>query len=354
MRSTVLCCAALAGAAFVGSFPSQSHAQNLNQVIAPENRAFDFGAVARAASTEHRFVIKNPFDANLHIRSVRASCGCTTPMIENDTIPPGGEGAVLARFNTGSFTGQRSATITVSIDRPVHTELQLTVQGYIRSDIVFTPGEVSFGAVPEGAAQTRELTLNYAGRQDWAVTHITSPAEFITATFEERERAGGRVSYKLNVQLADDAPAGFFQNQLVLHTNDRRLTSVPLRVAFTVEPALQSSPVSIALGRVKPGEPVAQRLVLKGQEPFTIEEIMSEQAEIRFEQDTMAKRAFVLNLIVTPRNLPPTNQPNPDDVRGELLVRTSLLPEPLRIPLSFTLERQGGQSPSEVALNIID
>ena len=333
-----------------------SFAQNLNEVVAPESRSHDFGVVARAANTEHRFVFTNPFKSELNIRSVRASCGCTTPIIETQRIPPGGEGAVLARFNTGSFTGQRSATITVTIDRPMFAELQLNVKGYIRSDIVTTPGEAAFGAVPQGAAATREITLNYAGRQDWAITEVSSPNEFVSASFEEVERGGGRVSYKLNVQLAPNTPAGFFQNQLILRTNDRRMTSVPLRVTAQVESPLEVAPTQLALGRVKPGEPISQRLVLKGRDEFTVEEISCEQAEIRTELDNAAKRAFILNLIVTPKDVPRNaEQADPDAVNSELVIRTTLQPEPLRIPLTFTLERQGGQAAAaEVAINSID
>lgn len=336
MRSIVLCCAVVACAA------GMCTAQNLNQVIPPEARAHDFGVVARAANTEHRFELSNPFNSNLHIRSVRASCGCTTPIVETETIPPGGKGSILARFNTGSFTGQRSASLTVTIDSPVFTELQLNVQGYIRSDIVFSPGEVSFGAVPQGEPQSRELVLNYAGRQDWAMTEISSPADFIKVTFAETERATNRVSYKLNVQLTEAAPAGFFQNQLIVKTNDRRLTSVPLKVSVTVEPALQAAPQMLALGNVKPGEPVTQKLVVKGREPFVIQDISCDHAEIRFEKDETAKRAFILNLVITPREQPEAVDAANGDVVSAILIKTSLQDDPLKLPMNFKLERQAG------------
>ncbi|MEZ6078390.1 MAG: DUF1573 domain-containing protein [Pirellulaceae bacterium] len=72
----------------------------------PEARMHDFGTVARAANTEHRFYVKNNHSSDMHISSIRASCGCTTPIVETEWIKPGETGSILARFNTGTFTGK--------------------------------------------------------------------------------------------------------------------------------------------------------------------------------------------------------------------------------------------------------
>ena len=50
-----------------------------------EVRSHDFGSVARDAKTEYEFVLQNIYEEDVHIASVRASCGCTTPSITNHT-----------------------------------------------------------------------------------------------------------------------------------------------------------------------------------------------------------------------------------------------------------------------------
>ncbi len=337
MRSALLSCA------IVAQSISFSHAQSLDQVIAPAVRSHDFGTVARAANTEHRFELFNPFSSDLHIRAVRASCGCTTAIVETETIKAGEKGSILARFNTGSHMGQKGATLTVSIDKPFFTELQLNVKGYIRSDVVLSPGEAAFGNTPEGEPRQLELLLNYVGRSDWAVTNIVSPVDFVTATFEEAQRSAGKVTYKIAVQLAADAPAGFLQNQLILHTNDRRLTTLPIRLLASVEPTLQISPQSFAFGNVKPGEPIQQRIVLRGREPFRVLEITSEQAEIRFEKDESPKKAHLINIIVAPHSSGVTG-----DVNGQLLLKTDLQDEPVKVQMNYKLEDQSPQPPAEI------
>ncbi|MFM8401774.1 MAG: DUF1573 domain-containing protein, partial [Pirellula sp.] len=46
----------------------------------------DFGTVSRNAKAEHSFVIENCFEEDVHIASVRSSCGCTSPVATKPTL----------------------------------------------------------------------------------------------------------------------------------------------------------------------------------------------------------------------------------------------------------------------------
>lgn len=347
MRPCSLQCAIVAILVSASSYQTSTAQQNwLRQAIAPENRIHDFGTVARAANTEHRFYIKNVLDQEMHIRSVRASCGCTTPIIETKTIAPGETGSILARFNTGTFTGQKKATLTVSIDRPYYTELQLNVGGYIRSDIVLSPGEIQFGQLSEGDGKSIQLFLDYAGRNDWKLEQITSPHPFVAAKFEEVSRSAGRIRYSIQADLTADAPIGFLQNQLVLHTNDRRMTSVPLRFNADIKPSIELSPQKITLGDIKPGASSRQRLVVKGQRPFRILDITSDAAQIDFEPTSELKKAHLVNIVITPQNTAITDSGlHLSESKGQILIKTDLADEPLKMGLTFKFVTQ---SPSPV------
>lgn len=335
MRPCSFGCAVFA-TIFCASWQSAASAQDwLSRAIPAEHRSHDFGTVARSARTEHRFTINNVSERELHIRSVRASCGCTTPIVETETIPPGESGTILARFNTGTFTGQKKATLTVTIDRPFFTELQLNVQGYIRSDVVLHPGEIEFGQVPEGDSKVTKVTLDYAGRSDWKIERIESPLGFVQAQFEEVSRSNGRIQYKITAEVDPKAPVGFLQNHFILHTNDRRLKTVPVLFNGTIQPAIQFSPQNLSLGRVKPGEPISQRLVIKGRQPFRILDIRSDVAEIRFDPTDQAKSAHLLNIVVAPKR-----QQTEKKVQSHVLLYTDLDDTPLKLGLSFEIATQ--------------
>jgi hypothetical protein len=115
-----------------------------------QETSHDFGVVARGAKSEHRFVLQNLYEEDVHIAGVRTSCGCTTPQISKQLLKTWEKGEIVATYNTRSFLGSRGATITVTIDRPYYAEVQLQISGYIRSDVVFDPGSVNFGEVEQG------------------------------------------------------------------------------------------------------------------------------------------------------------------------------------------------------------
>jgi len=277
----------------------------------------DFGTVARAAKTEFRFEFVNPYSQAIHVRSVRTSCGCTTPIIETENVEPGARGSILARFNTGTHTGARSATITVSFDRPQYTEIQLNVKGYIRSDVVFNPGEVAFGTIREAQESTSTVDVDYAGRSDWKIVDVTSQDSFISIKADEMSRSGGRVKYRLAVTANAQAPSGLLQTEIIVQTNDRNLTRIPIKVNANIQADVAVTPQTMALGNLQPGDSIRQVVIVRGYQPFHIVEINSREFDIRFDPIAEAKPLHTLPLTLSPKN-------GTGEVKGKIFVKTDL------------------------------
>ena len=86
----------------------------------------------------------------MHIAGVRASCGCTTPRIEKETLKTYEKGAIIAHINSESFLGSQGATLTVTIDKPQYAEVQLQVKVYVYSDVLLEPASIALGSVERG------------------------------------------------------------------------------------------------------------------------------------------------------------------------------------------------------------
>ena len=99
----------------------------------------DFESVARGSKVQHRFVFTNLYKEDVHISSVRSSCGCTTAEFTDRPLKTYEKGEVIATLNTRSYSGQRSATLTVTFDQPFYAEVQLLVTGFVRTDVVLDP-----------------------------------------------------------------------------------------------------------------------------------------------------------------------------------------------------------------------
>ena len=230
----------------------------------------DFGNVARYAKTEYRFQIKNLYLEDMHITSVRASCGCTTPTITKRTLKSGETAELIAKFNTHRFVGRHAATVTVRFGSPFSAEVRVKVKGYIRRDVTFDPSRIELGTVPAGQSVEHKVRVNYAGRSDWKITEVQVPNEHFEAKAVEVSRRGGRVTYELQVALRGDAPAGYVNGRITLVTNDRGNTSLPLSVEGRIVSAITVSPATLQLGDVQPGQSVTKQLVVRAPGPFRI------------------------------------------------------------------------------------
>lgn len=247
-----------------------------------DGQAHDFGNVARGATVEYQFELSNLYQEDVHISGVRSSCGCTTPKILNDTLKTYEKGAILATFNTRSFLGQRSATLTVTIDKPFFAEVQLRVKGYIRSDIVLTPGGVELGSVDYGSPVEKTVEIAYAGRGNWKILDVKPASDYLEASVEETARSSSRVAYRLTVRLKDDAPAGYIKEQLILVTNDVRAKEFPVDIEGRVVSELTVSPASLFLGALAPGQKATKQLVVQGKKPFKIVAMGCEEPGFEF------------------------------------------------------------------------
>ncbi len=263
-----------------GSWPC--HAQEWARKMF-EVTEHDFGTVARSAQAEFAFVLKNIYTEEIHIAGVRSSCGCTLPRVEQEWLKTYEQGAVIAKFNTQAFQGRRGATLTVTFDKPYFAEVQLHVRGYIRSDVVFDPGSVQFGAVDQGSGADAQVSVVYSGWGDWQITDVRSPNPHLQAEIVRRRGTSGRAVYDLQVHLDEQTPPGYFQEHLLLVTNDRNQPHVPLLVEGRVVSGVTISPDSLFLGVVSPGQTVTKRLVVKGKRPFRILAVKCDDPNFRCE-----------------------------------------------------------------------
>jgi hypothetical protein len=311
-----------------------------------KSTSHDFGTVAKAAKTEHRFFFDNPYATPVHVKSVRTSCGCTTPIIETETVPSGGRGSILARFNTNTHSGARAATVTVTFDKPSFGEVQLHVKGYIRTDVVFQPGEVSFGTLSQGQSKEIQVVVDYAGRSDWQITHVRCDEAFIQIERKEKLRQNGRVQYVMNVRFNGDAPAGPLQSEIVLQTNDRNLTTVPLSLTAMVLSEISVTPNLLSLGDVSLDDSIKQLLVLKAQQPFKVLAIESEQFNIESNPLSLdAKTLHTLPLVLQPRSADGIG-----DTRGKIQIRTDREEKPLmEIDVIYRIKPQAEKAPVQTS-----
>jgi hypothetical protein len=283
----------------------------------------DFGTVARGADTVYKFQAKNIYKQDIELMSVRSSCGCTTPTIDKKVLKTGDIGYVTATFNTRTFTGVHGATLTVEVrwndgGNWRHAEGQLRVDGNIRGDVVFTPGAVKFESVDQGSKAEEKVDVTYAGRSDWKVTDVRGASDALEVELTQTQRYTGRVSYQLLVRLKDSAPAGYFNEQLVLVTNDSENPRIPIYVTGRVTPQISVAPESLTLGSLKKGQDVSKKFLVRGKTPFKITSIQcDDEQSFTFKTDDQSSERHIVEVKFIANK-------NPGDIKEPIRIATDL------------------------------
>ncbi len=312
-----------------------------------DKMSHDFGVVAKGAKAEYFFEFQNIFEEEVHIAGVRSSCGCTEPHLTKQTLKTWEKGAVRAVFNTKSFIGSRSATLTVMIDRPYYAEVQLSVRGYIRGDVLFTPGSVSFGDVPFGESAERTVKISYSGRSSWDIADVRSANPNFEVELTDRQSSFGRVTCTMTVRLKKDAPVGYLQDQLSIVTNDSYNSALELSVEGRVKSPLTVSPASLFLGILKPGEVVRKQLFVVGSKPFKITGIECPGDYFQFTIPTGSKKRHLVPLAFTasqkPGKVSHTIQIKTDMGATASCVASATITEPAADTAGTDLSQGGGK-----------
>lgn len=255
----------------------------------------DWGDVARDAKTEYEFELTNIYKEDIHIASVRASCGCTKPEITKPFLKTYEKGSILCKFDTKGFFGQRGATVTVTIDKPYYAEVQLKVKGYIRTDVIFSPSAVEFGEVDMGSKSEKKISVTYAGRDNWTIKDVRSANENLEVELANPVRSAGRVTYQMTVRMKGDSTEGYFDDEIFLVTDDANRKQIPVTVSGKVTPALEM-PKSLLIGVVEAGDKVNKVLIVKGKRAFKVTGIECHNGACTFKVSDESKSLHLINV----------------------------------------------------------
>ncbi len=255
----------------------------------------DFGNVAKGSFVEYKFPIKNIYEEDIQIESAVSSCGCAQVSLSTKVLKTWETGYVIARFNTQAFSGFRQATITVRFARPFLGEVQLNVKGNIRSDVTFQPGAINFGQLPlTSEGKSKSVRISKFGNPNWRIVDVKSTYRHIKVRLSSPNPVGTSVNYDMTVRLTDTVPVGFVNGELFVVAEERgRRVEIPLSFSGNVLAPLRISP-DVLIFNVKPGQEETRKLVITGDEPFTITGISSSDESIEIVHSDQAKKVHIV------------------------------------------------------------
>lgn len=230
----------------------------------------DFGVIPRGAERVVRFTMTNIYAVRMEITSIKSGCGCVTATAPKRVLEPRESIDIEVRMDARRFAGPKTVGVRITVGPEFISSAELRVTANSRADVVFNPGQVTFGAVSPGQSPAQAIDVEYAGKLAWQVTEVVTKDTPYTATVKELYRRPGQVGYRLFVTLKADAPVGMHKHDLLLKTNDPGSPTVPVLVEANVQSPVTVTPDVLSLGAIKADAPLTRRVVVRGSKAFKV------------------------------------------------------------------------------------
>ena len=185
-------------------------------------------AVGDKAAVAH-FKYENTGKTAVHLKSVKASCGCTATQTQREVVNPGEKGEITATFNFGDRVGpQPPKTVTVQTDDPppAQSTITLTLHADIPQSVEVKPNFIYW--TTGEAPKSKKVWIKAA--KDFPVKNINVKSN--SQNFESKVEPGKSGEWTVEVTPKDtshpmgtallietdypkDAPKKFYVNAMV-------------------------------------------------------------------------------------------------------------------------------------------
>ena len=238
---------------------SDINTSDQHPIIFFENSDFNFGQIYKGQKIEHIYKFENRGKGILNIGKVKTSCGCTAAILTNNTIPPGKTGEIKATFNSGSYRGNVTKSISVISNDPDHPSYKLTISGKIIEDVIIKPKNINFGSVYLGEKANKTVTIKSQKKPDFKIKTIRPSKQFINASIIEEKNG----EYIIKVALKDNHKIGRFSGGIYLETNSPIQKKVNIPFFGEVVGDITTYPKRIYYGITTEGKELTQKLFVK-------------------------------------------------------------------------------------------
>ncbi len=142
-----------------------------------QEASHDFGRIASGRKVTHVFKGVNGGQVPLRITQVQPGCGCTSAVLGQSTVAPGGSVEIQVTFDPGAFSGPVNKSVVLHTDDPGRP---LQTLGF-RAD-VFRPLELMtkaliFDDVPRTAGGRGEVRVRSNTGRPAAIARLAVPAK---------------------------------------------------------------------------------------------------------------------------------------------------------------------------------
>lgn len=224
---SILTCSLLLGFQAVAQKKSKVEFRTLEQ---------DMGKIKEVDGAKMvEFKFQNSGKYPIYLKNVAAACGCTLPSWPKDTIPPGQQASIWARFDPSGRNGEFDKKITVVCGNCETEFYTLTLKGEViprdmipaekypfkKGNLRFRVDHMTFGDINTNEVDTLYALVYNDGFSSITVQNFSTP-EYLTCSMKDmviKPKQEAMVMMVIDGRKCNDY--GFIFNSFALVTDDR-------------------------------------------------------------------------------------------------------------------------------------
>jgi hypothetical protein len=230
-----------------------------------DREAHDFGVVRQEQELTAEFVLRNEGKAPLHLRDVKADCGCAVPAVEVREIAPGASVPMRVLFRTLTFAGPLTKRVRIRSDDPERPDVEVRLSMDVSAGVVLSPARLAFGDVLHGTKPTATMTARWKEGvgKPFRVTGVEAPRldlAFETSPYEAPPWRGTRIT----ATFRSPPPLGTVSGTAYVRTDSPDAPRVAVPVTAFVSGKVWTSLRIVRLGIVAQGRERTVPVVVRG------------------------------------------------------------------------------------------
>jgi hypothetical protein len=157
-----------------------------------EGQNLEFGDVISGQKLTKEITVKNIGTDTLHIKDVRAQCGCTATLLKEKTIAPSQESKLSVTFNAAGYrSGKVTKHVYVDSDDPTTPTLTVEFQPNVIQLLEVVPTMLSFNNAKIDTQLTRTVTIKNTSKDSINILSVENNFDGLKVSLSNMHLAPG-------------------------------------------------------------------------------------------------------------------------------------------------------------------
>jgi hypothetical protein len=261
---------------------------------------YHFGRVTAGTLVKYVFIVSNAGDQTLEISKVTPGCHCTTAGDWAHQVEPGKTGNIPIQFDSGSFRGDVTKTITVTSNDKQAPNQTLTLRGTVWREIEVNPQFAQINVMPD-APSNLTTVVHITSQSDEPVT-VSDPTSANGLFKAELKTIKPGKEFEVIVTAVPPLAPGNNTGTISVKTSSTNMPVINITAIAMVQPLVVLTPPQIRLSsQIDRWTTNLVTITARGSKPLALSDPEASDKRISVElKETTPGRAFQLAAVFPP------------------------------------------------------